>query len=123
MVIIDDNTRIAMQSKREGLGLRTSEMARVLGVAPKAYSLWEAGRTKSCSLENYKKVCFLLEGLLDSFLQRSPFPLSEEDSQLLKRLFRHRTLLENVASSPTLLMQYKGELATLLNDAIQISEN
>ena len=68
MVIIDDNTRIAMQSKREGLGLRTSEMARVLGVAPKAYSLWEAGRTKSCSLENYKKVCFLLEGLLDSFL-------------------------------------------------------
>ena len=123
MVIIDDNTRSAVQSKRESLGLRTSEMAQVLDVGPLAYSLWEAGKTKSCSLAHYRKICFLLEGLLDSFLQRSSFPLSEDDSRLLKRLFRHRALLENASSSPALLMLYRGGLATLLNDAIQISEN
>ena len=120
MVTIDDNTRIAVQSKRESLGLRTSEMARVLGVGPNAYSLWESGKTKSCSLEHYKKLCFFQEGLLDSFLQRLSFPLSEDDFRLLKTLFRHRVLLENAASSPELLTLYSGNLATLLNDAIQI---
>lgn len=120
MVTIDDNTRMAMQSRRESLGVRTSEMARILGVGPNAYSLWEAGKTKTCSLEHYKKVCFFLEGLLDSFLQSASLPLSEDDSRLLKTLYRHRALLENAASRPELLTLYKGKLAALLNDAIRI---
>ena len=118
MHTLDRDTINALRTKRIGFALRITDMAHILGVTPACYTAWESGTAASCSDNNFLKIRFLLEGLLDSFIQLVAFPISKDDSALLNRLFSHRALLEAAASRPDILDNYKAALASIAIECI-----
>ncbi len=118
MHTLDRDTINSLRAKRIGFALGITDMARILGVTPACYKAWESGSAAACSDNNFIKIRFFLEGLLDSFIQQVPFPISKDDSALLDRLFSHRALLESAASRPDILDTYKAALATIAMECI-----
>ena len=118
MHALDRDIINALRAKRIGYALGITDMALILGVTPACYKAWESGKAAACSDNNFLKIRFLLEGLLDSFIQLVQFPISRDDSALLNRLFSHRALLEAAASRPDILDTYKSALASIAMECI-----